>query len=61
MDNGMNNLQFIKHLINTSGFTKFPPVEVEDQFVPSTDDHIEREKETGSFLKNYVKILHFMK
>lgn len=38
-----------------SGCLLYPVLELEDQFEASTDDHVQRQKETGKFLKKLGK------
>jgi hypothetical protein len=39
----------------TSGFLNYPVLELEEQFEASTMDHVQRQKETGKFLKKLGK------
>lgn len=44
-----------KELMFNSGFLSYPVLELEEKFEASTDDHVQRQKETGKFLKKLGK------
>lgn len=53
----MSQSKLMQHqeAMQASGFFLYPVIELEDQFEPSTDEHVARQKETGKFLKKLGK------